>query len=730
MTTKQLFMTLACGLLAPAYAQPNPGQAASDRPAAECHPYLEERMYPQWSRLTPEQGMADIRLAIAQSRERMEAICRVQPGEESYENCFGALERMDEPMNVAYSYYRLLCNVMDNPERRAGQALLLPELSAWESEVVGNERLWAVLKRAGAAPWVKELSPERQRHVQQVLERFRMSGADLSPEARKRMAAIEQELASLTNTYAKNILDATAAWEMLVRDPAQLAGCSESWMEMARAAAAKKGYGSPEAPCWLVTLSNASAGEIMRHCDVEATRRACYEASNEVGRGGSDDNEAIVARVMELRQQKAALLGYRHYADLRTADRMAQTGERALAFVDELMERVKPAFERECAELMRFVHARSGGSETLLRPWNYSYYMNRLSEQRYALDPAELRPYFPEEAVVEGMFRIFCSLYGIRISERPTACLKPGEACPAGHAEVWHPEVRLFEVHDAQSGQHLGSFYMDLYPRREKRSGAWVQPVRYGTPATGGKPHEPHLAMLVANLSPAAEGAPALFSHRDVETLFHEFGHVMHNLLSDAPVKAHMGTRVAKDFVELPSQIQENWTWEPSALALMARHWQTGAPLPTDMVGKLRASRNFMPATAMMRQLCLSKLDLEMHMHYAEHFADRPLDEATDALLAPWRLATTEKGPSIARNFQHIISGGYGAGYYSYKWAEVLSADAWSRYEKEGILNPATGRAFRESILKQGGGRDAGELYRQFMGREPDAGALLRASGL
>ncbi len=726
MKSKHILIAIIGSL--PAFAAPStptPAAPSASTPAAECHPYLENTMYPQWSRLTPEQGLIDIRHAMAECLKNMEAICRVQPGQETYDNTFGALERMDEAMSTAYSYYRLLCNVMDNPARRAGQESILPELSAHESAVIANEDLWAVLKRAGAAPWVKDLCPERRRYVEQMLDTFRLSGADLSPEAKARKAAIEQELSTLTNTYAKNILDATAAWQLVISDPAELAGCNESWMEHARAAAAQKGYGSEDSPCWLVTLSNASAGEIMRHCDVEATRRACYEANADVGRGGSDDNAAIVARVMELRQEMAELLGFKHYADLRTADRMAGSGDKALAFVDDLMQRVKPAFERECAELMRYVAERSGGSEQLLKPWNAGYYMNRLIEQRYALDRNELRPYFPEDAVIEGMFRLFSSLYGIRIQELPTACLQAGENCPAGHVETWHPEVRVFEVHDVQSGQHLGSFYMDLYPRKEKRSGAWVQPVRYGNPATSDQPHEPHLAMLVGNLSPSR-----LYSHRDVQTLFHEFGHVMHNLLSNSRLKAYMGTRVAKDFVELPSQIQENWIWEPAALALISSHIETGEPLPTDMVDKLRASRNFMPATDMMRQLCLSKLDLELHMHYAELFAGKALDDATNALLAPWQLATSQQEPSIARKFQHIISGGYGAGYYSYKWAEVLSADAWSRYEREGIMNADTGRDFRRCILERGGEREADELFRDFMGRDPDPGALLRASGL
>ncbi len=731
MTTRALLLTLAISMspLASARNSPAPEPAVATVKAA-AHPYLAADFYPQWSRFTPEQGLADIRLAIEQARERMEHICRVAPGEESYANTFDALEKMDEPLQNAYSYFRLLCNVMDKPERRTAQETILREMSEFESSIIANERLWAVLKRAGAAPWVSTLPPAQQLHVKEVLDGFRRSGAELPPADKARKADIEQELATLTNRYAKNILDATAAWKLVITDPAELAGCSESWMEAARLAAAKQGYGTADSPCWLVTLARTSAGEVMSHCDVEATRRKCYEASCAVGRDGASDNEAIVARVMQLRQEMATLLGYRNYADFITDNRMVQNGDRALSFIDGLMQRIKPAFERECAELMRFVSERTGGSESVLKPWNRRYYMTQMSEQRYALDPADLRPYFPAPQVIGGMFRLFGPLYGIRISEVPTACLRPGERCPEGHAETWHPEVRLFTVHDAQSGAQLGSFYMDLHPRPEKRSGAWVQPVRYGEPATEGRPHTPHLAMLAGNMSPPAGDRPALLSHYDVEVLFHEFGHVMHNLLSDVRVKAHTGTRVAKDFVELPSQIQENWTWQPEVLALIARHYRTGEPLPHEMVEKLRAGKNFMAATTMMAQLCLSKLDLELHIHYADAFAGKPLDDATETLLAPWRIALSQQEPSHVRNFQHIISGGYAAGYYSYKWAEVLSADAWSRYEKEGTMNPATGADFRRCILQQGGDKPAGELYRDFMGREPDAEAMLRALGL
>ncbi len=738
MMTKPLLLSLAGCLAAFAPVQASvavsgpdvePGTIAMESESA-AHPYLAPELYPQWSRLTAEQGLADIRHGLNEARQQMEAICRVQPGSETYENTFGAYESMGERMDVAYGLFRTLASVMDSPERRAAQEALIPEMSAFSSSVVANECLWAVLKRAAEAPWVAGLTPEQQRYVQQVVDSFRESGAELSAEGKARKADIVQELSQLANLYSRNILDATAAWQLVIEDPAQLEGCSPAWMDAARAAAEDKGLGTPDAPRWLVTLAYTSYGEVMRNCHVEATRRKCYEGQCGLGMGGKYDNEAVVARVMVLRRELASLLGFETYADLTTAHRMVGSGRAALGFIDGLMQRVKPAFDAECAELLADAAKRSGKTVEKMAPWDRRYYMTQMSKERFSFDPEQLRPYFACDHVVKGMFSLFEGMYGISISELPTVCLKPGETCPEGKLEVWHPEVRLFKVVDKETGAHLGSFYMDLFPREIKRAGAWVQPMKYGEPATGGKPHTPHLALLAGNLTPAADGKPALFSHYDLQVIFHEFGHMMHCMLGDAGLKSHMGTSVAWDFVELPSQMSENWTWEPASLALIARHHETGEPLPAELVEKLRASRFFMPASSMMGQLCVGKLDLEMHMNYAAKFEGKPLDEATDALLEPWRMPMTEKGPSIMRNLSHCISGGYAAGYYSYKWAKVLAADAWTRFEKEGILNPKTGADFRRCILSQGDSRPAAELYSDFMQRDPDPDALLRSSGL
>lgn len=740
MTTQSLLITALCALSGLSFSQAeditqavDPSTAAPKTEAqqtAQPHPFLDRSLYPAWSQMTAERGLADARLALADAREQKERIRSLRPEESTFENVFAAYERMSEGIDQVEGYISHLSSVMDSPELREVQEALIPELSAFSSEVIGDEALWQVIKSAAAQPWVKELSLEKQRYVQQVVDSFRDSGADLSPDKKARRAEIVQELSQLTHQFGKNVLDSTNAWQWVVTDASQLAGMSEDWMTKAAEAALEKGFGTPENPRWLITMDYSSYGDVLKNCTVEATRRKCWEGQCSLGKEGAFDNEPIVARVMQLRRELATLLGFDTYADLTTARRMVGSGQKALAFVDELIEKVMPAFEEENRQILDYVSRCKGEKVEKLNPWDRRFYMHQLARELYDFDPETLRPYQACDRVIQGMFSIFQHLYDIRVEEVPTVCLKPGESCPPDKVEVWHPEVRLFAVYDNKTGAHLGSFYMDLFPRPTKRAGAWVMPMKYGTPAQGDSPHTPHLATLVGNLTPAAGDKPALFSHYDVETIFHEFGHMMHAMLGDTEMKSHCGTSVAWDFVELPSQMNENWTWEPEGIATYAFHYQTGEPIPAEMVKKLISSRFFFPATDNMAQLCLAKLDLEMHMHYSKYFEGKSLDDATNELLRPFRTPTSVEPPSIMRTLTHCITGGYAAGYYSYKWAEVLAADAFTRFQEEGIMNPATGASYRRNILSRGDSKPAAEVYRDFMGRDPNPDALLQKQGL
>ncbi len=698
--------------------------------SALAHPYFQDKPYPAWSQMTAEQGLADTRVGVQKARERIAAICRIQPQEATFENTFLALSLAADELSQTQGYMHHLSSVMDNEELRAAQEELIPELTAFDAEVTANPQLWAVIKSAAAQPWVKELTPAQQRFVQQTVDGFVDGGADLPADKKARKAEIEQELSQLTLQFAKNVLDSTNAWKLLIVDKEKLAGMSEDWMSKARAEAEARGFGSEENPCWMVTLDYESIGSVLRDCEVEETRKMCWEGQNTVGAIGEWDNEPIVARVMELRRELAELLGFGSYADLTTHRRMVGGGENAMNFIDGMAEKVLPAFRAEVQQVLDFISEQEGRHVRFIDPWSRRYYLKKMSEKMYNFDAEELRPYHKADNVINGMFAIYSHLLGVSFSEVPSICLEKGSPCPEGYVEVWHHDVKVFKVTDAKSGAHLGTFYVDLFPRASKRAGAWVMPLRYGAAGKDGASHEPHLAALVGNLTTPTEDKPALFSHYDVQTLFHEFGHMMHCMLGDTELQAHCGTSVAWDFVELPSQLFENWTWYPEGIAQYAFHYETGEPMPAELVEKLQRSRYFLPAMDTMGQLCLGKLDMEMHVNYNEKFKGKSLDLASAQLLDPWTMPYSQSAPSVMRNLTHCINGGYSAGYYSYKWAEVLAADAFTRFKKEGLLNAATGASFREAVLSKGDSKPAGEVYRDFMGRDPNPDALLQAQGL
>lgn len=730
MKYRTLFLTVAASVIcaAPLMAQ-QPVNQTLPTLAAEQNPFLEwGGDYPRWSRLTPQQGVVDIRLAIERARRQVEAICRVQPSEAVWENTFAVYESIDREVNRAEVLLFNLLSLMDSPEVRAAQKEITPLVAEFESSLSSNLQLWNVIRHAAAQSWVRHLSPARQRYVQQVVDSFKDSGADLPEDKKARKLQIQKELAELSLQYDKNCKDSVDAWQLVITDKTRLAGLSEDWMARAASKALERGFGTPGQPQWLITLDYASVGDVLNYCDVEETRRLCWQGRNSEGNTPECDNAPVVHRVMQVRQELATLLGFGTYADLATARRMVGSGQAALDFVDGMMHKVKPSFDREVNELLDFISARVGRRVNQVNPWDFAYYLNLMREDSCQFDADALRPYQMKENVVAGMFSTFESLYAIRISEIPTVCLQPGQELPAGAQEVWHPEVKLYAIHDSATGKHLGSFYMDLHPRTTKRDGAWALRLRHYASADGN--HPPHLAVLVANLKCPTEGKPALFTHLDVLTLFHEFGHVLHGLLTDTELVAHAGTRVARDFVELPSQLNENWVWIPEGIMAYARHWQTGEPMPADLLRRLQQSRFYLPSFDMMSQLRMAKVDLEMHMNYDSRFRGRDLDKATRELLEPWSLPLSAWAPSIMRCLSHCISGGYAAGYYSYKWAEVLAADAFTRFEKEGPTNSSTGADFRRAVLNIGGSRLESESFRAFMGRDPNPDALLQQQGL
>ena len=689
-------------------------------------PFTDKTLNIAWSQLTPERARTEIRAAIEKAKAVVAEICKVE--QPTYENTFAALEASGADLMRAWVRLSHLQSVMDSPELREVVNELMPEVVIYSSSVTLNPQLFAVLKQAAACPWVHELSPVKRRFVEETLADFRENGAELSPEQKARYAELTTKLAQLSQTFGEYVLDSTNDWEYITSQPDELAGLPESAREAARQDALGKGHGTPDAPAWRFTLQFTSVQPVLTFADDAELRSKVWHAMNAKGTG-KFDTEPFIHDIMALRAEKAALLGYERYSDYVTARRMAGSGTTALNFINRLHDRVYQPFLTEQEAIRRFAEQTSGTDIPVMAPWDIGYWSEKRRKALYDFDSEELRPYFPMQGVLEGMFSIYAGLYGIRFEQRPTACVKEGELLPEGTVEVWHPEVLFYEVYDEESNEHLGSFYADWYPRDSKRAGAWMNCLSCGRPPMNGAARVPHLALMCGNMSRPVGDKPALLTHREVETVFHEFGHLLHQILSDVEVESLAGCNVAWDFVELPSQINENWCWESEALDRFARHWQTGAPIPAELRRKMLAARNYGAATFDMRQLCFGKLDLELHTHTAT-YSGRNVEEVDREILADYRVPTTEQANSALRCFSHIFDGGYESGYYSYKWAEMLEADAFSRFAAEGIFNPATGRDFRRCILSQGNSRPAAELYRDFMQRDPDPEAMLRRSGL
>jgi oligopeptidase A len=686
------------------------------------NPFLSPEFHVRWSTLVPTAIEPDIQLGLEIARSNIEAICQVKPDEATYENTFLALESASDALNHGWGRLNHLDSVSDSPAQREALNKMLPEVSDFYSSIALNDRLWEVLKEFGESPAVKSLDPVVQRHIEESLEDFRQSGADLPPDQKKRIAEIEAELSKLTKQYSEHVLDSTNAWELVVTDELKLDGLPDS----AKAAAAANAK-SKEVEGWRFTLQFPSMFPVMQHVHDDAIRRQVWEASARVGGYGEYDNTSLVWKILELRHEKAGILGQKHFADLTLIRRMARTGETALKFIEDLHAKVRPAFLEDYRQLSRYKAAKTGAAESPLQPWEVAYWAERQRKENFDLDDEALRPYFPVDGVMAGMFEIATRLFGIAIRKLDSVYYEPGSrpADAGDKVEVWHPEVAFYEIHDSTTGAHLGSFYADWHPRESKRGGAWMNSLH-----TGGK-GEPHLGLIIGNMSPPVGDKPALLTHNEVETIFHEFGHLLHGLLSDVPVKSLAGTNVAWDFVELPSQIMENFCWDRESLDLFARHYETGDPIPEALFAKMIAAKNYMSGSGFMRQLGFAKADLELHIHFSK-YAGKDLDQVDREILADYRPPLGTESPSMMRRFGHLFSSptGYAAGYYSYKWAEVLDADAFTRFQNEGVLNGETGRAFREHVLSKGNSLPPDELYRRFMGRDPNLEPLLVRAGL
>ena len=675
------------------------------------NPLLTDTDLPRFSDIRPEHVQPAVEQVLADNRAAIEAIT-ADPAPPTWERLVAPLEQLEDRLEKVWSPVSHLNAVMNSDALREAYNACIPLLSAYHTEMGQNTALYDAFRQLRDSAAYDQLRQDQRQTVDNALRDFELAGVALPSEAKQRYADIAARLAELSSRFQENLLDATNAWHYDTTDADELAGIPETALGVMRQNAEQAGVEG-----WRLSLDMPVVQAVLAHARNRELRRAVYEAfttrASDTGpQAGQWDNHPVMAEILDLRQEQAELLGYSHYAALSLAPKMADSAEQVIAFLDDLAGRAKPVAEKEHAELVAFANELDG-LETL-QAWDVGYYSERLRESRYNLSPEDLRPWFPADQVMAGLFAVVERLFGIRIHERDDV-------------DTWHADVRFYEIRDGD-GTLRGQFYTDLYARSQKRGGAWMATAR-GRMRQGDVLQTP-VAFLTCNFTPPVAGKPALITHGEVETLFHEFGHGLHHMLTRVDAASVAGINgVAWDAVELPSQFLENWCWEREALDLFARHHETGDPIPDDLYKRMVASRNFQAAMQMVRQLEFSLFDLRLHVEHDRARGERIftlLDEVRDQV-AVVRPPAFNRFPN---SFAHIFAGGYAAGYYSYKWAEVLSADAFARFTEEGIFNPVTGRAFLEHILEKGGSEEAAKLFRDFRGREPSIEPLLRASGL
>jgi oligopeptidase A len=673
------------------------------------NPLLQEFDLPPYSAIKPEHVQPAIEQILADSRAAIAELLAADQSAPSWESLVLVLDELGERLGRAWSPVSHLNAVCNSAELRAAYEACLPALSEFSTEMGQNPKLFAAYQALANSPAAAGFDVAQKTILEHALRDFRLSGIDLPPAEQQRYGEIQRDLSELTSRFANQVLDATQAWTLHLTDEAALAGLTDSAKAQMQQAAEAKGLDG-----WLVTLEFPSYYAVMTYAEDRALREQVYtayatRASDQGPNAGQNDNGPVMQQILDLRQELAKLLGFGNYAELSLATKMADSTEQVLSFLRDLGVRAKPFAQQDLEQLRAFA-AEQGCND--LQSWDVGFYSEKLRQQRYSLSQEEVRAWFPIDKVLSGLFAIVERLYGIQIRE-------------LSDFDSWHPDVRLFEI--SEHGEVLGRFFFDLYARANKRGGAWMDGARSRRRTASGELITP-VANLVCNFTPAIGGKPALLTHDEVTTLFHEFGHGLHHMLTRVEHVGASGINgVAWDAVELPSQFMENWCWEPEGLALISGHYQSGEPLPQELLEKMLAAKNFQSGMMMARQIEFSLFDFELH---ASHGDGRSVLEVLEAVRDEVAVLRPPVWNRFANSFSHIFAGGYAAGYYSYKWAEVLSADAFSRFEEEGVFNPETGRAFREAVLARGGSQAPMVLFVDFRGREPSIDALLRHLGL
>ena len=666
---------------------------------------------PLFSKIKPEH----IEPAITQLLEEARTVVKKHlqaTTEYTWENLIEPLENAEDKLNKAWSPVSHMNAVVNTDELRLAYNACLPKLSDYSTEMGQNEQLFNAYKVIADSNEFATLDSAQKKIIQNALRDFRLSGVDLDNEKKQRYKEISQELSRLASNYEENLMDATNAWSKVIRNEQDLAGLPPSAL-----AQAKQTAESQDQDGWMITLQFPSYQAIMTYADDRELRREHYEAyatraSDQASDNEQWDNSLLMEQILALRHEKAQLLGFENYAELSLATKMAKKPEEVMNFLEDLADKSWRQARKDFADLQSFAKQYHGINN--LQSWDLTYYSEKMRQHFYQLSQEEVKAYFPITRVLPGLFAVVEKLYGLQISE-------------ISDFDSWHPDVRFFQIHD-EFGVLRGKFYFDLYARTKKRGGAWMDDC------VGRKKINDHIqtpiAYLTCNFTPPTSTEPSLLSHDDVTTLFHEFGHGLQHMLTKIDYLGVSGINgVEWDAVELPSQFMENWCWEQEALALISGHYQTGEPLPDTLFNKMLAAKNFQAGMMTVRQLEFSLFDFRIHKDYDPEKGARiyPILEQVRAQVA---VINPPKFNRFAHSFSHIFAGGYAAGYYSYKWAEVLSSDAFSLFEEKGIFNQETGKLFLTTILETGGSEDAMALFIKFRGRKPTIDALLKHNGI
>lgn len=674
------------------------------------NPMLEPQLLPAFSSIKPNHIEAAIDQLLADSRAEVERILSSMTSP-TWDSLVAPMEEMNDRLAKAWSPVSHMNAVVNTDELRDAYNACLPKLSQYWTEMGQNQALYQAFNDFAESDNFKQLDEAKQKVVTNTLRDFRLSGIALNGDDQKRYAELQQKLSELTTKFSENVLDASNAWNKLLSDESELAGLPPMALAAAKQMAEAKGLDG-----WLVTLDFPSYLPTITYADNRELRQEVYTAfatrASDQGPGeGKWDNSSVMTQILELRLELAKLLGFNNYAEYSLATKMAETTDQVVQFLNDLAEKSLPVAKQDYQQLCDFAKEEFGVED--LQAWDLAYFSEKLKQAKYAISEEQIRPYFPLPKVLNGLFTVAGKLFDIEISE-------------VDEFDRWHKDARLFEIR--RQGEVIARFFLDLYAREKKRGGAWMDDCRVRRRLADGTLQLP-VAYLVCNFSSPVGDDPALLTHNEVTTMFHEFGHGLHHMLTQIESADVSGINgVAWDAVELPSQFLENWCYEPEALALISGHYQTGETLPRALLDKMLAARNFQSGMMMVRQLEFSLFDFCLHRDYEPGVTD--VQSYLNDIRSRVAVITPPEFNRFQHSFSHIFAGGYAAGYYSYKWAEVLSADAFSRFEEEGVFSESAGNDFRQHILEMGGSREPMELFVAFRGREPQVDALLCHCGI